>query len=84
MKCKDDYCYPVFETNQILTSTQLNKLGSFLDEQNRTTRTDLTGTGIICGLEYEKSGSNIIIYSGYGISSEGYLISLSKKTAFNK
>ncbi len=84
MKCKDDYCYPVFETNQILTSTQLNKVRSFLDDQNRTTRTDLTGTGIICGLEYEKSGNNIIIYSGYGISSEGYLISLSNKTAFNK
>ncbi|MGL4597818.1 MAG: hypothetical protein ACRCYO_09825, partial [Bacteroidia bacterium] len=43
--------YPVFENNQVLTSSQLNDLVTYLDEQNRATRTKLIGIGVVCGLE---------------------------------
>jgi hypothetical protein len=43
--------YPVFENNQVLTSSQLNDLVTYLDEQNRATRTKLIGIGVLCGLE---------------------------------
>lgn len=70
--------YPVFESNQVLTSTQLNKLVVYLDQQNRLTRAKLIGMGIVCGLEvsYDKSEDQITISKGTGITSEGYLISL--------
>ena len=54
--------YPVFERNQVLTSTQLNNLVNYLDQQNRLTRARLIGMGIVCGLEidYNKSENTIM------------------------
>jgi hypothetical protein len=70
--------YPVFERNQVLTSTQLNNLVFYLDEQNRLTRARLIGMGIVCGLDvvYDKSNNKITISKGTGITSEGYLINI--------
>lgn len=70
--------YPVFEKNQVLTSTQLNNLVNYLDQQNRLTRARLIGMGVVCGLEidYNKSENTITISKGTGITSEGYLISI--------
>ncbi len=70
--------YPVFERNQVLTSTQLNNLVNYLDQQNRLTRARLIGMGVVCGLEidYNKSEKAITISKGTGITSEGYLIAL--------
>lgn len=72
--------YPVFEGNQVLTSTQLNQMVAYLDEQNRLTRAKLIGTGIPCGLEltYDDPGDeiSITISKGMGVTSQGYLITL--------
>ncbi len=72
--------YPVFESNQVLTSTQLNNLVNYLDQQNRLTRAKLIGMGVVCGLEvsYNISENELTISKGTGITSEGYLICLSE------
>ncbi|TNF40593.1 MAG: hypothetical protein EP310_08615 [Bacteroidetes bacterium] len=70
--------YPVFESNQVLTSKQLNNLVNYLDQQNRLTRARLIGMGVICGLEvsYDATGKKLTISKGTGITSEGYLINI--------
>jgi hypothetical protein len=70
--------YPVFESNQVLTSKQLNNLVNYLDQQNRLTRARLIGMGVVCGLEvsYDAAGTKLTISKGTGITSEGYLIGL--------
>ncbi|MCC6371441.1 MAG: hypothetical protein IT236_10595, partial [Bacteroidia bacterium] len=69
---------PVFEANQVLTSSQLNSMVDYLDQQNRITRVNLIGTGIACGLEVRKNATDteLTITKGMGITSNGYLISL--------
>lgn len=76
MKSNNINCYPIFETNQILTSTQLNRLREFLDKDNRITRLNIAGSGIVSGLEAEftLSSSLLSVKKGYGITSDGYLI----------
>lgn len=78
MKSSNEICYPVFETNQILTSTQLNRLREFLDNENRLTRINIGGSGIISGLETDfVAASNLLTVSkGYGITSDGHFITL--------
>lgn len=72
--------YPVFEGNQVLTSSQLNQMVTYLDEQNRLTRVKLIGSGVVCGLELKLDTTAnpplINISKGLGVSSEGYLMSL--------
>ena len=73
--------YPVFEANQILTNRHLNAEFEYLDEQDRLTRANLIGIGIVCGLEISlETGPMVRITKGCGITSEGYLILLSDKT----
>lgn len=68
--------FPVFEANQILSHTHLNQLFDYLDEQGRLTRANLTGIGIVCGLDvsWNSDRSAVNISAGCGITSEGYLI----------
>lgn len=70
--------YPIFEANQVLSHSHLNQVFDYLDEQERLTRANLIGIGIVCGLEIsldDKDGAPIITVSkGCGITSEGYLI----------
>jgi hypothetical protein len=70
--------YPVFESNQVLTSPQLNQLVNYLDQQNRLTRAKLIGMGVACGLKisYDASIATLTISKGTGITSKGYLINL--------
>ncbi|NJM25891.1 MAG: hypothetical protein HC859_10820, partial [Bacteroidia bacterium] len=72
--------YPVFENSQVLTSTQLNQLVSYLDQQNRLTRAKLIGMGIVCGLRisFDDTGANptVTISKGTAITSEGFLIAM--------
>ncbi len=73
--------HPNFVSNQLLTSTQLNQLFEYLDEQDRLSRIKLTGNGIVCGLGWQLTSENtILINEGYGLSSDGYLISLKSNT----
>lgn len=72
--------YPVFEGNQVLTSSQLNQMVAYLDEQNRLTRVKLIGSGVVCGMKLDfESTENppiINISKGIGVTSEGYLMSM--------
>lgn len=85
MKIEEPIIYPLFEPNQILTSTHLNQLRDYLDGENRLTRTKLSGFGIVCGLEvhYDSGVNTIKITRGYGITSDGYLIGLGEDTTYN-
>jgi len=73
---QDNNNYPVFEVNQVLTNKHLNQAVNYLDEQERLTRANLIGIGIVCGLEIsvDTTKSTITITKGCGITSEGYLI----------
>lgn len=70
--------YPVFEANQVLTNVHLNQVFGYLDEQQRLTRANLIGIGIVCGLEIRLDDINapgtIFLSRGCGVTSEGYLI----------
>lgn len=70
--------YPEFVPNQLLTADNLNDLFGYLDEQERLTRTNLIGIGIVCGLEIitATNGTSVTITKGCGITSEGYLAAL--------
>ncbi len=70
--------FPVFESNQVLTNAHLNQMLEYLDEQNRLTRTNLIGVGVVCGLEIslDKASSTITITKGCGVTTEGYLANI--------
>jgi len=76
--------FPHFVPNQVLSSTQLNTLRDYLDQQDRLSRVQLCGTGIVCGLNVSTEGADgpVKVSAGLGISSDGYLINLSA-TAFS-
>lgn len=70
--------YPVFEDNQVLTSSQLNQLSTYLDEHSRLTRVKLIGMGVACGLKpvWDPAKEKLTITGGTGITSEGFLITM--------
>ena len=71
--------YPVFEANQVLSFGHLNQVFNYLEEQERLTRANLIGIGIVCGLELaleqDAAGTTVKISKGCGVTSQGYLIS---------
>ncbi|TND08168.1 MAG: Uncharacterized protein FD123_2562 [Bacteroidetes bacterium] len=74
--------YPVFEDNQVLTSTQLNNFIDYLDQQNRLTRIKLIGVGVMCGLKpsYNSLTQRFSVSSGAGVTTEGYLLQIPDTT----
>ncbi|SHF18447.1 FoF1-type ATP synthase, membrane subunit b or b' [Fodinibius roseus] len=70
--------YPVFEDNQVLTSTQLNQLQNYLNQQNRLTRVALIGVGVVCGMNVVCSPGRdeLTITKGVGVTSEGHLVTI--------
>ncbi len=74
----DYHVYPIFEADQVLTHEQLNALRAYLDQQQRWSRTCLTGVGIVCGFEVRTqtlgSARSITVTGGVGITSTGHLI----------
>ncbi len=68
--------YPMFVADQLLTAENLNDLFGYLDMQERGTRINLIGLGIVCGLELtvNAAGTEIVIGKGCGITSAGYLV----------
>ena len=70
--------YPHFEANQVLTNSHLNQVFDYLDEQERLTRANLIGIGIVCGLEFRTETNNgvttIHVTRGTGVGSAGYLL----------
>lgn len=80
--------YTLFENNQVLTSTQLNEVVAYLDQQTRLSRVRLIGMGALCGLypsvmtdPLARTTNGAVILSiseGTGITSEGFLINIGK------
>jgi hypothetical protein len=68
--------YNRFINNQVLTESQLNSVLNHLNYQDKSTRVQLTGVGIVCGLEISHSGNNISLTKGVGITTDGDLIQL--------
>lgn len=70
--------FPKFVPDQLLTSEDLNNVFGYLDEQNRITRTNLVGIGIVCGLQLQVNNaqSTVTITKGCGVTSQGYLIAV--------
>ncbi|GJL83484.1 MAG: hypothetical protein DHS20C01_31180 [marine bacterium B5-7] len=68
--------YPVFVGNQLLSSSDLNDVVAYLDQQARLTRLGLIGAGIVCGLGPRMQGNTLVISSGCGVTSGGFLIHL--------
>ncbi|MEU4156362.1 hypothetical protein [Actinoplanes sp. NPDC026670] len=66
--------YAVYQANQVLTEAQLNETRDYLDEQERLTRADLIGIGILCGLDASLAGTTVSLTKGCGVTSQGYLI----------
>jgi PKD repeat protein len=74
--------YPEFVSDQVLTAANLNDMFDYLDEQERMTRTNLIGIGIVCGLEIRPSpqGDALTITKGCGVTSSGYLVTMPTTT----
>lgn len=73
--------YPVFEADQVLSQKELNLVVSHLEEQDRITRKNLTGLGIVCGLELSFPTSNTVkIACGTAVTSLGFQINWKEKT----
>jgi len=70
--------FPEFVADQLLMAEDLNNMFSYLEEQERLTRTSMIGIGIVCGLEVKTStnGTKLTITRGVGDTSEGYLIKM--------
>lgn len=73
--------FPEFVADQLLTAKNLNDLFHYLDVQERGTRTNLIGIGIVCGLELtvNSAGTEVTIGKGCGITSQGYLVRWDEK-----
>ncbi len=67
--------YPVFEADQVLSQHHLNRMITYLDQQNRVTRTADIGTGIVCGMTLSfPDAASVKLTCGKAITSLGYAI----------
>ncbi|MCG8701782.1 MAG: hypothetical protein MI922_27260, partial [Bacteroidales bacterium] len=78
--------YNLYRDNQVLTAQQLNKNVKYFDRQLRLSRVCLQGCGIVCGMEvsYNSGQKKITISKGNGITTDGDLLLLDKKTTYTK
>lgn len=68
--------YAVFERDQVLTHDQLNSVAEYLDDQQRLTRTQLLGVGIVGGLQPALGKGQISVSAGVGVTTDGDLLGL--------
>ncbi len=67
--------YPVFEENQVLTAKNLNDVVEFLNSQDLSSRRNLIGIGIVCGMHISSDlSTKVSISKGCGLTSMGHLI----------
>lgn len=76
--------YSVFERNQVLTAPQLNSVAAYFEDQTRLTRTQLLGTGIVCGLRTNIQNRTIRLEKGMGVTTDGDLLFYSDDVLFDK
>ncbi|MFT6270219.1 MAG: hypothetical protein ACJAVV_003048 [Alphaproteobacteria bacterium] len=65
--------YTVFTKDQVLTDQQLNSVTTYLDDQQRLSRTALSGVGIVQGLVVNMQGNQLQLSQGLGITRDGDL-----------
>lgn len=75
--------YSVFEPDQVLTEGQLNTLSRYFDDQDRLTRVELLGVGIVGGLNVVLTGSKVIVGKGVGITTDGDLMLHAADTTYD-
>lgn len=84
MKAYNTSIYPVFEADQVLSQKELNLIVSHLEEQDRMTRRNLIGIGILCGLDLTFIGqSQVKISCGTAVTSLGFQINWKEETFSN-
>lgn len=76
--------YTVFEPNQVLSDSQLNGVTSYLDDQERLTRIELLGVGIVGGLRVRIVDGNVRIGHGAGVTTNGDLLMLEQDTTYDR
>lgn len=73
MEAYNNSIYPVFEADQVLSQKELNALVSHLEEQDRLTRKNLIGIGIVCGLDITfPNTKSVTIACGTAVTSLGF------------
>ena len=76
--------YTIFEKDQILTESQLNSITSYLDPQDRLTRVNLFGVGIVNGLDVSHSQNSVNLEKGLGVTTDGDIICESTRRSFDR
>ncbi len=76
--------YAVFTKDQVLTEQQLNSVSTYLDDQQRITRTALSGIGIVQGLVVNWRNNQIELSQGLGITGDGDLFNLAKPLRYDR
>ncbi len=71
--------YRKFNVNQALTEGQLNEFIDYFEDQDRLSRTRLSGVGVVCGLKSEYKDTTLSITQGAGVTTDGDLITLRQK-----
>ncbi len=77
-----NFVYPNFNKGQLLTSDLLNNSVEYLDQQDRLTRANLIGVGIVEGLSYSYDKGALTVKAGTAITSDGYLIHFPKDKTY--
>ncbi|HYR09970.1 MAG TPA: hypothetical protein VEQ60_19505 [Longimicrobium sp.] len=76
--------YTVFESDQVLTHTQLNSVAEYADDQIRLSRTRLSGVGVACGLRASLAGTQVRVTGGVGVTTDGDLLYLDADTVYDR
>jgi hypothetical protein len=76
--------HAVFEPDQVLTHGQLNGITDYLDDQQRLTRVELLGVGIVDGLRVDGTGGKVAVSKGVGVTTDGDLLVLTGDAVFDR
>ncbi len=75
--------HPLFAANQVLTHEHLNEIVTYLDREDRQSRTRLLGVGIICGLELRSDLlERVVVGKGCGLTTTGDLLELESDVTY--
>ena len=75
--------YTVFNKDQVLSDEQLNSLSKYFDDQDRLTRVNLIGVGLVCGCNIEMQGNTVVLSKGLAITTDGDLINIEKPMSYS-
>ena len=75
--------YTVFNKDQVLSDEQLNSLSKYFDDQDRLTRVNLIGVGLVSGCNIEMQGNSVVLSKGLAITTDGDLINIEKETSYS-